>query len=122
MILNRPLPVALFALICLLPNLATRAQSFAFEGIAHNASGIPLADEDITVEAVIRYANTSGPAIYTERHKVHTSPTGSYAVSVGEGIALSGNFKSIPWDAVAHYATLSIDATGDGKFAPAGAF
>ena len=122
MTLNRFLPIALLALMCLVPNLAAHAQSFAFEGIAHDASGIPISDQDITVEAVIRYANTSGPAIYTERHKARTSPSGSYAVSVGEGIALSGNFKSIPWEAVAHFATLSIDASGDGKFAPAGAF
>lgn len=103
--------------ICFLLNAGflvhVRAQSVpqgvAFQAVARDAGGAPIASANLTVDF---YILNGVIAEYHESHSVTTDPFGLFRVNIGEGTPLSGSFANLSWETVNYSLQINITPPG----------
>lgn len=72
-------------------------QGMKYQGVARDASGIPLVNQRIALKINLNGENTPKIINYSEVHEVVTNSLGLFTLTVGEGRIESGEFQAIPW-------------------------
>jgi hypothetical protein len=93
-------------------------QGFAYQAVARNQSGGPLANQDLTVRIDIHVESQAGELIWGEEHDVQTSPLGLFTLLVGGPDAVNqsgsaGSFDQIDWSAHTYFLNVSVKTDGD---------
>lgn len=98
--------------LCILLALCAGAQvpqSIKYQGVARNAAGNPLANQQITVRITIHDNAATGPVVYQENHVTTTNQFGLYNLNLGTGAVLSGTFAAINWGVNLKYVEQEVD-------------
>jgi hypothetical protein len=96
-------------------------QGFNFQAVAAGADGLPIADQEITVQIEIVKGTEEGDVVYTETHSVNTNLVGLFQLTIGQGTAAEGNnFTSVDWGSDNYFVGLGIDITNTGNFVSLG--
>jgi len=82
-----------------------------YQAVARNAAGNPIVNSGISVRLSI-LNGSGGPSQYTEYHNVATNQFGLFAVQIGGGFLVSGNYGSINWGAGNQYLKTELDPSG----------
>jgi hypothetical protein len=110
-----------FAWVLLTISLQFRAQvpqQVNYQGLARNASGLPLANQSIQIRLSIRDSISSGTILYSETRPVATNQFGIFAIAVNSPGAsnTTGNFSTINWAKNNKYLQVEIDPAGGTSF------
>ena len=86
-------------------------QGFNYQSIVRdNTTGLPLANQTVTLLFVLRSGAPNGPAAYSERQITSTNQYGLVNLVIGQGgIPVSGNFSAINWGGGAKYLTVAVE-------------
>lgn len=103
--------------------IAQVPQLFNYQGVARNGSGVPLANQTITVRLTIRDGSAAGTSLYSETRSVLTNQFGIFTVVVNSAGAttVTGNFSTINWGAATRFLQVEIDPAGGSNFSNLGA-
>ena len=102
---------------------AQAPQLFNYQGVARNASGVPLANQSITVRLTVRDGSAAGASLYSETRSVLTNQFGIFTIVVNSAGAttVAGNFSNINWGTAARFLQVEVDPAGGNNFANLGA-
>lgn len=89
--------------------LGQAPQKIDFQAMARDGSGNPLLHQTIGVRISVIQGSTT---VYTERHTPQTDDYGLFAIHIGTGTPLSGNFSSINWGLGNHKVKVEVDPNG----------
>ncbi len=92
---------------------------FIYQGVAFDQNGDVIKNTEIR----LRFAIVDDPAnqvMYSEMHKTDASSTGTFAVSIGDGNPISGNFNTLDWRKKDLVLIIQIDIEGNGQFVELG--
>ena len=94
---------------------AQSPEAFNYQGVARNASGGALVNQQINVRIAIVAANTAEE--YVETHLVTTSSTGIFSLKAGTGTVVIGDFTAVDWaEGGNKFIKTSIDENGGSSF------
>jgi Chaperone of endosialidase len=110
--------LGLFFFACALSAQAPNALNY--QGVARNANGTPVANQNIRLRLSVLTGNANGNTVYQETHNQQTNQQGLYSTLIGTGTVLSGNFSAINWDQNQHYLRVEIDPNGGNSFEQVG--
>jgi hypothetical protein len=111
--------IILFLLTGLYAN-AQAPQSFNYQGVARNATGVPMASAPIGLRLTIHDGSASGTAVYQESHTPTTNAYGLYNVTIGTGMNVTGTFSAINWGSGSKFLEVEIDPAGGTAYTSAG--
>lgn len=102
---------------------AQAPQFFNYQGVARNASGVPLATQAISVRLTIRDGSSAGPSVYSETRSVLTNQFGIFTIIVNSpgATSVSGNFTTVTWATGTKFLQVEIDPAGGSAFTNLGA-
>lgn len=109
----------LAALIMSITSLMAQSPNMInYQGVARNAVGNPIANQNIKVRFKIRSNTPTGTAQYSETRTLTTTATGLFNAQIGStgATATTGNMTAIKWDNGAKYLQVEMDATGGNNF------
>ncbi len=101
-------------LICSATLSAQAPQMLNYQGVARSTNGAPLSNQSIKLRLSIQPAN--GNPFYVETHNVTTNQFGLYAVQIGQGAVVNGNFASISWAQNTTFLQVEMDPAGGNNF------
>lgn len=114
--------ILLFVLLLISQLAFIDAQSipgFRYQGVAFDQSGDVIKNTEIR----LRFAIVDDPAnqvMYSEMHTTDASSTGAFAVTIGDGNLISGNFDALDWTKKNLVLVIQIDVEGNGQFVEMG--
>jgi hypothetical protein len=108
-------------LLFALCNFAQAPHKINYQGIARNANGIELANQQIGLRVSILQGSTSGTIVYRETHTVTTNQLGLFSVQIGSGTVLNGTMNTIDWSAGPFYHQTEMDVEGGSNYSLMGA-
>ena len=112
--------LSILALMVAFSNLNAQApQMLNYQGVARNTNGTPINSQTIKLRLSVQSAG--GNAFYVESHSPTTNAFGLYALQIGQGTVISGNFSNIDWAQNKTFLKVEIDPTGGNNFTPVGA-
>ncbi len=84
-------------LLLLLPLVHAQApDKFNYQAVARDQNGQVITGE-ISIRLSFKESNPSGTNRYVETHTVTTDPQGIFALTIGTGAVVSGDFSTIDW-------------------------
>ena len=95
-------------------------EKFNYQGIIRNSSGELIENTDISIQISLLEGSATGSAVYTEQHDVTTNAYGQFAVQVGNGIPVSGNFSTVNWASGQVYLKTEVDESGGDSYTEIG--
>lgn len=104
-----------FIIILLLSATISKAQApnkIPYQGVARNASGALLVNQNISLRISIRDAVANGILLFSERHMLTTSNLGLFDIQIGGGTVLSGTIAGINWGTNAKFLQVEMDPAG----------
>lgn len=96
--------------------LAQAPKKFNYQGIARNASGLPLSSQAISLKISVLNGSTAGAVEYSEKHAVTTNAYGLYNVEIGGGSVLAGTMNGVSWGSSNKYLKVEMDPAGGNIF------
>lgn len=75
-------------------------QGISFQGVARDASGLPIALSNVGIG--IRILDAGSNIVFEENHLVTTDQYGLFKLVIGEGTLVSGTFSTIDWGSGQH--------------------
>ena len=105
--------------LCTAASLASFAQApqkFNYQGIARDAKGNPLVNQQIQIKLSILPAADATIADYEETQLIRTNEFGLYALQVGNGTAVKGEMKNVQWETGNTYIKVAIDPAGGDNY------
>lgn len=89
-----------------------------YQGVARDASGNPLSNQNIKVRLKIRNNTAAGTVQYSEVRSLTTSASGLFNIQIGSGGAASttGSFASISWGSAPKYLQVEMDPAGGNSY------
>ncbi|MEO9803145.1 MAG: hypothetical protein ABJF04_07855 [Reichenbachiella sp.] len=109
----------LYTILLLIVPLGLSAQSpneFSYQAQAWDAAGDLVSNQDITVKIGIIQGTAESAVIYEETHAVFTNDLGIFALPVGSGSIISGDFSTIDWGATNSFIQIAIDPDAGSNF------
>ena len=87
-------------------------QGFNYQSIVRNSSGMPLANQTVTLLFVLRSGAPNGPAAYSEKQITSTNQYGLVNLVIGQGgIPVQGDFSTINWGGGAKFLTVAVETS-----------
>jgi N-acetylneuraminic acid mutarotase len=110
-------------LICaiLFSSLAQAPNSFKYQSVIRNSSGIVLSEKNISLRISILQSSVSGTVVYSETHAATSNKYGIVNLNIGEGTVVSGNFSTIDWGSYKHFIKIEMDENGASNYTELGA-
>ncbi len=104
----------IYLFLFLICSLSTDAQpqSINYQGVARDAAGLALLNQNISLRLSILDSTSIGQALYVESHNATTNTTGLFSLGIGAGTVVSGVFANIPWAQGDKWLKIEMDATG----------
>lgn len=110
---------SILLIVVIITGLLTSSGLFAqapkllnYQGIAREASGNPMSNQQISLRISILNGSAFGTAQYVESHDVTTNDFGLYNVAIGDGAILNGAMSGVDWSVADKYIKVEIDPTG----------
>ena len=100
---------------------AQAPQSFKYQSIARNASGLPIVNGSIGLRISIHDLSATGTVVYSETYTALTNDFGVFGIAVGGGSVVSGDFSTIDWGAGEKYIEVEADFNGGSSYTSMGA-
>ena len=72
-------------------------EKFNYQGILRNSSGELIENTNVSIQISLLEGSASGSTVYVETHDVQTNNYGQFAVQVGNGAVVSGDFGMVDW-------------------------
>lgn len=91
---------------------AQSPQSFPFQAVARDTFGTPIPNQSMKARLSIIDSLPTGSVVYQETDTIVTDNLGMFAISVGKGTVVSGNFSTVNWGRCAKYIKVEIDPAG----------
>jgi hypothetical protein len=91
-------------------------QHFNYQGIARDAQGNPLRNQNMTLKLSVLPTADASVAEYEEIQSVKTNEFGLYTLQIGNGTAVLGSMKSVKWETGNKYIQVGIDPSGGSNF------
>ncbi len=90
----------------------------SYQGIARNAAGIPLANQNISIKFEILQGSASGSAIYsdTQAETLTTNEFGLFSTSIGN----NGDLTQVSWTGGPYFLRVLMDVTGGSNLVQVG--
>jgi hypothetical protein len=105
--------ISTFVLLCLsVMAFAQAPQGIPYQSIVRNASGQPLANQNVRLRFTIHDSAANGNIVYQESHTTTTTPGGMLTLSIGQGAMAIGSFNAIPWGSGSKFLQVELDETG----------
>nr|MBK9652411.1 DUF1566 domain-containing protein [Bacteroidota bacterium] len=112
-IINIILGISVFCLLMVGISNAQAPQAIPYQGVARNASGNIVANQNISLRFTVRDLTINGFVdSYKETHSVTTNTLGLFTVNIGQGTAVSGTFSGIVWATGGKFLQVELDVTG----------
>lgn len=108
----RSLVLIIFLLVTINVSFAQAPLKFNYQGVARDAGGTILANQDISLYLSLHAVSMVSPAIYAETHEVTTNDFGLFNVHIGGGTVVFGTMLGIAWATESHYITVELDPAG----------
>jgi hypothetical protein len=109
--------ILLAALIIIAANVQAQApQGIAFQAIARNLNGSPIANRSLQVRFSVLDSAANVTAVYVETHSTTTNTLGLFSLSVGMGTPVTNTFTGINWGKNNKFLKTEIDADGTGNW------
>ncbi|MEM6379186.1 MAG: hypothetical protein AAF705_13305 [Bacteroidota bacterium] len=114
--------IIIFLVMCIVPALFGQApQSFNYQGVARDLSGIPIPDKMIGLRISILEESITGREVYQETHQVTTSEIGLFSLKIGAGNTSNGTFQQIGWGENEYFLKIEMDESGGTNYQLIGA-
>lgn len=94
------------------PLLAQVPNAFSYQGVAMDASGNSIGNQQLGVEISIIQDTHDGEIVYTEIHNPTTTESGQFTLAIGRGEIILGQFSEINWGVNRQFIGVSMDLTG----------
>ena len=94
------------------PVFAQAPQAIPYQGVARNATGAILPNQNVSFRMSIRNLTAVGAVVYSETHNTTTTSLGLFNLNVGTGTVVSGTFAGINWGTGAKFIQVELDAAG----------
>lgn len=91
---------------------AQAPNSFKYQSIARNASGLILSNLTLGIRMSIHDVSSSGTIVFQETHSVVTNDYGLFTISIGTGTSVIGTLGGVDWSNGAKYIEIEGDFTG----------
>lgn len=101
--------IILSLLVGVTPLQAQVPQGITFQGIARDASGLPVSST--TVNITVRILNSGSVLQYEETHTQLTDTYGLFDIIIGQGSPVTNTFASIDWAANNHQVQILLNGT-----------
>lgn len=116
-----------FILLCSFFELSgqtTPPNTYRYQGVARNASGVPIASQPVSILIGLYSDSLAGTLVWEESSLVSTDADGVFICFIGNGVS-TGNgtlpfFSMIPWGANQYFVKVSIDFSGGSSYTPMG--
>lgn len=95
--------------------------SFNYQGIARNAAGVAIANQNLGIRISILEGSAAGPVVYQETQTGTTNALGLFNLNIGEGTPVSGVFQDINWLSDAKFIQIEMDPAGGTSYTDLGA-
>jgi uncharacterized protein (TIGR02145 family) len=95
---------------------AQTPKTISYQGVARNATGQPIQNQSIKIKLSLLETAISSNSLYTETHTPTTTGQGLFALQIGSGTVLSGNYNSLNWSNGPKFVKTEIDPTGGDNF------
>lgn len=96
---------------------AQAPQGISYQGVARGGNGQVFSAKNIGLRMSVLDSGASGTAIYVEEHSpVATNVFGLFSITIGKGIATTGNFSTINWAAGSKFLKVEMDTTASNKY------
>ncbi|MBB6370426.1 hypothetical protein [Chryseobacterium shigense] len=95
-------------------------QAFSYQTIAFNASGVPIANGNVSLKVSILENTATGTVLYTETHNKTTNAKGLVNLNIGQGTPSTGNFGSINWGTNSKFVKVEMDPQGGSNYTNVG--
>jgi len=103
----------LFSMLVIVLSLSAQApQGFKYQAVVRNNSGEIIANQAIGLKISILEETISGTVVYSETHNLQSNAYGLINAVVGQGMVVTGQFTSIPWDGNVYFIEVAIDTEG----------
>ena len=95
-------------IICLCISTLTYAQNdqsnfINYQGLATDSNGEIIAEQDLNLQISILLGAPDAPASYVENHTVTTDTNGVFAIQIGDGSVVSGDYTTLNFNDLAPY-------------------
>ncbi|MBL7765598.1 MAG: hypothetical protein JNJ58_05865 [Chitinophagaceae bacterium] len=110
----------LFLLLGASTAFAQAPQKFNYQGIARDAKGNPVAQQQLAIKLSILPTIDATVSEYEETQLVTTNEFGLYTLQIGAGNAVNGEMKSVKWETGNKYIRVAIDPKGGTDYVDAG--
>ncbi|WP_418636572.1 tail fiber domain-containing protein [Winogradskyella sp.] len=90
---------------------ASQSHFINYQGVARDAEGDILADQDIALEIELRFGAPNISSLYTETHNVTTDAGGVFNLRIGDGTTTFGDYDTLEWGNLAPYINVSLNGT-----------
>lgn len=91
-------------------------KTISYQGVARNATGQPIPNQSIKIKLSLLETATSSNSLYTETHTPTTTGQGLFALQIGAGTVLGGNYATLDWSNGPKFVKTEIDPTGGDNF------
>lgn len=89
-----------------------------YQGVARNAAGVPLPNQNLSLRVNIRTGAATGQVVYSETRSTVTNSYGLFSVQIGSAGATSytGTLAAVNWSAGSMFMELELDPAGGASF------
>jgi hypothetical protein len=96
--------------------LAQAPQAIPYQGVARNASGNILSNQNIGLRIKIHDLTAAGAIIYSETHSTTTTSLGLFNANVGSGTPVVGTLAGVNWGVGAKFLQVEMDPAGGSSY------
>ena len=87
-----------------------------YQGVARDASGQPLAGQNISIKLSVLEGTPTGTDLYVETHTPTTNNFGLFNIEIGGGTLVSGDFQTIAWNSDKKFLKVEMDPAGGSSY------
>lgn len=109
-----------FCLSVLLLGYSIVPQSFKYQAILRDNSGIVIANRNVGIRLSILKTTASGTSVYTETQAVTTTNLGLINIEIGKGTPVSGSMQNIDWSNDNYFIKIEMDDNGGSSYSLVG--
>jgi trimeric autotransporter adhesin len=95
-------------------------QKFNYQGIARDVKGNPIGKQQMTLKISVLPTSDATEAEYEETQLITTNEFGLYTLQIGNGIAITGDMKTVKWETGNKYIKVAIDPKGGTNYVDMG--
>ena len=92
--------------------MAQAPQAIPYQGVARNASGNILSNQNIGLRLSILDLTPAGAVVYSETHTTVTTNLGLFNLNIGSGTPIVGTLAGVNWGVGAKFIKVEMDPTG----------